>query len=260
MGTVFFIISKLVGLALMVETWLVLGLVLSLVAGGVARPQLARWSGGVTLSLLLLLGLFPLGEIILRPLETEFQPRAAPARIDCIVVLGGVENQRATAAWGQPQINQAAERLTAATALAIAYPNARLVFSGGSGRLRNMVGAHPAIPSVAVDLFISLGIDPVRIFWEDQSRNTAENALFSYAKAAPAAGETCVLITSAFHMGRAIASFDAAGWKGIVPYPVDYRTGKFSAGIGWDLAAHLEVTNIAIKEWVGRLAYRLTGR
>jgi len=45
-----------------------------------------------------------------------------------------------------------------------------------------------------------------------------------------------------------------------VPHPIDYRTGRLSDGIGWNLAGNLEILNIAIKEWIGRLAYRLTGR
>ncbi|ALI53980.1 YdcF family protein [Celeribacter marinus] len=260
MDTAFFILSKLIGLALQIETWLVIGMVVSLIAGRFACPRLARWSGGTTLAALLAVGIFPIGEILLRPLEAEFLPRAAPAHIDGIVVLGGVEDQKATAVWGEPQLNEAAERLTAAAALAIAHPEARLVFSGGSGRLRNTVLGQPEIPSVAVDFFVSLGIDPGRITWEDQSRNTAENARFSYEVATPASGETWVLVTSAFHMGRALASFEAAGWDDIIPHPVDYRTGSFSDGIGWNLSGNLEILNIAIKEWVGRLAYRLLGR
>ena len=167
MDTAFFILSKLIGLALQLETWLAIGMVVSLVAGRLARPRLARWSGSVTLAAILAVGIFPIGDILLRPLEAEFPPRAAPAQIDGIVVLGGVEDQRATAAWGEPQLNEAAERLTAAAAIAIAHPEARLVFSGGSGRLRNTALGQPEIPSVAVDFFVCLSIDPGRITWED---------------------------------------------------------------------------------------------
>ena len=260
MDTAFFILSKLVGLALQIETWLALGMALSLLGGVLARPRLARWSGGITLAALLLVSMFPIGELLLRPLEAEFPPRAAPEQIDGIVVLGGVEDPRATASWGQPQLNAAAERITAAAALAIQHPNARLVFSGGSGRLRDTVVGRPDIPSVAVDVFVSLGIDPGQVTWEDQSRNTAENARFTYEFVGPASGETWVLVTSAFHMGRALSSFEAAGWGTMTPYPVDYRSGSFSKGIGWNLAGNLEVLNIAIKEWVGRFAYQVSGR
>ena len=260
MDTAFFILSKLVGLALQIETWLVVGMALSLLGGMFARPRLAGWSGGITLAALLLVSMFPIGELLLRPLEAEFPPRAAAAHIDGIVVLGGVEDSRVTASWGQPQLNAAAERITAAAALAIQHPNARLVFSGGSGRLRDTVVGRPEIPSVALDVFVSLGIDPERITWEDQSRNTAENAQFSFEAVGPAPGETWVLVTSAFHIGRALASFEAAGWVTMTPYPVDYRTGNFSEAIGWNLSGNLEVLNIAIKEWVGRFAYRVSGR
>lgn len=260
MDTAFFIISKLIGLALQVETWLVIGMVVSLIGERFSRPSLARRSAGTTLAALVAIGIFPIGEVLMRQMEAEFPPHAAPAQIDGIVILGGVEDQRVTAAWGAPQLNEAAERLTAAAALAIAHPEARLVFSGGSGRLRNTVIGHPDIPIVAVDFFVSLGIEPARITWEDRSRNTAENARFSYEVAAPTSAETWVLVTSAFHMGRALASFEAAGWGEIIPHPVDYRTGSFSDGIGWNLSGNLKVLNIAVKEWVGRLAYRLTNR
>ena len=100
MDTAFFILSKLTGLALQVETWLAIGLALSLLGGLLARPSIVRWSSGVTLAALLVIGIFPVGEVLLRPLEAEFPPRAAPAQIDGIVVLGGIEDQRATAAWG----------------------------------------------------------------------------------------------------------------------------------------------------------------
>jgi uncharacterized SAM-binding protein YcdF (DUF218 family) len=103
--TAFFIISKLIGLALQVETWLVIGMVVTLAAGRFARPRLACWSGSVTLAAILAVGMFPIGDILLRPLEADFPPRTAPAQIDGIVVLGGVEHQRATAAWGDPQLN-----------------------------------------------------------------------------------------------------------------------------------------------------------
>lgn len=159
MDTAFFILSKLIALALQVDTWLVIGMVVSLVAGRFARPRFARLSGSVTLAALLAVCIFPIGDILLRPLEAEFPPRAAPTHIDGIVVLGGVEDPWATAAWREPQLNEAAERPTAAAALAIAHPEARLVFSGGSGRLRNTVLGQPDIPSVAVYFFVSLGID-----------------------------------------------------------------------------------------------------
>lgn len=80
--------------------------VVSLVARRFARPRMARWNGTATLAALLAVGIFPIGEILLRPLEVEFPPREAPAHIYGFIVLGGVEDQRATASATQAQPSQ----------------------------------------------------------------------------------------------------------------------------------------------------------
>ena len=260
METAFFVLAKLAGLGLRVETWLAGGLVLSVAAGLWGRHSLARRSGSLTLILLVTVTLFPIGERLLYPLEAAFPPRAIAGPIDGIVVLGGGESMRQTAYWNHAQLNEAGERLIGAAALAMRHPRARLIVSGGSGRLRDTIAGHDALPDVAPQVFASLGIRADRIVWENRSRNTAENARFSFDIADPAPDETWVLVTSAFHMARATSSFEAAGWPAIVPYPVDYRTGNFTGGIRWHLPGNLDALNIAIREWVGRLAYGLTGR
>jgi len=55
-------------------------------------------------------------------------------------------------------------------------------------------------------------------------------------------------------------SFQRAGWAGVIPYPVDCRSRRFVDDIGWDLAKNLKTLNIAVKEYVGLLAYSLTER
>ena len=260
METGFFLLSKLVVIALQVETWLVFGLSISLIASLRGRVGLARTSTAVTLVALVAITVFPLGNLLLKPLERAFPPREAPDRIDGIVILGGVEDTRATAYWQQPQLNHGAERLTGAAALALQHPEAQVVFSGGSGRLRDIGAEEIVLPPIAIDVLGSLGIAPDRIIWEANSRNTTENARFSLDEVQPGPEEHWVLVTSAFHMGRALASFEAAGWPSITPYPVDFRTAAFSDSIGWGLAGKLEVLNIALKEWVGIFVYRVTGR
>ena len=76
----------------------------------------------------------------------------------------------------------------------------------------------------------------------------------------PVAKGPWILVTSAFHMPRALGTFCAAGWRNLVPYPTDYRGDKIREQIGWNLGANLTVLNIGVKEWVGLLAYRFTGQ
>ena len=260
METGFFLLSKILGIALQLETWLILGLLTSLIAILRGRLRLVQITTFATLIALVSITIFPLGELLLKPLERAFPPRAAPAHIDGIVILGGVEDPSASAYWGQPQINQAAERLTGAAALALQHPEARVVFSGGSGRLRDLGPGEVELAPVAIEVLAGLGVAAGRIIWEANSRNTAENARYSFEMVQPDRDEVWVLVTSAFHMRRAMASFEAAGWPEIAPYSVDFRTAAFGDSIGWGLAGKLDTLNIAVKEWVGLLVYGATSR
>src|SRR2546421_608124 len=90
-------------------------------------------------------------------------------------------------------------RLLRAVLLAHRYPNARIVFSGGSA---NLISNEAKEGDYAGAVFESLGIAKSRLTIERLSRNTLENAEFSKALVAPKAGERWLLVTSAFHMPR----------------------------------------------------------
>lgn len=260
MDTLFFIASKLIGALLRPDTWIVLALAVIVLALVMNRRRLALWAGGVSLGLLVALAILPLGDLLLQPIERTYPAHPPLDRVDGIIVLGGGENARASAYWSQMQLNEGGERYTAALALARRFPEARLLFTGGSGALRDLAGAETSEANMAGRFFLDQGVSPGRLLLEGQSRNTAENARLSLALAAPKPGETWVLVTSAFHMPRALRSFEAAGWTGLVAWPVDYRTSAFADGIGWNLTRNLLVLNTAIREQVGQIAYRLLGR
>ncbi len=135
---------------------------------------------------------------------------------------------------------------------------ARLVYTGGSNALVSVIGGEA---EDARRLWVSLGIDPARITIEDQSRNTDENARFVRDLLRPAPGQTWVLVTSAYHMPRSVGLFRAAGFP-VVPYPVDYRT----TGTWRDALPNLQLSfgwarlDFVTREWIGLVAYRLSGR
>lgn len=198
----------------------------------------------------------PIGEWMLVKLENRFPVvRSLPERIDGIIVLGGVVDQFVTRDRGQVALSGGVERITEAAAIARNHPEAKFVFSGGSGNL-----LRPDLPEAgAVGPFLDLlGIDPQRIIIEDKSRNTSENAYFTRALLDPKPGETWILVTSAMHMPRAVGCFRQAGWT-VIPYPVDYgftenEPFQWSFNLGKGLAA----LNGGIHEWLGLAFYRLT--
>lgn len=255
--SLFFVISKLVWAVIRPETILLLVLGGGLVALHRQRIQLAKWLVGIPFVFLAALFVFPLGEIILRPLELSYPRNPQTSDVDGIIVLGGAEDQNLSSYWRQPVTNEGAERFLSAIALAHQYPDAKVMFTGGSGKLG---GSGGNANNVAQSIFLSAGVDPERLIIENRSRNTAENARFSRELLGSDDDGTWILVTSAFHMRRAVASFCAAGWANLVPWPTDYRSGDFFDRIGWDLAGHLDALNVGVKEWVGILAYKLTGR
>ena len=149
--------------------------------------------------------------------------------------------------------------MTAIAELARRYPNARVVFTGGSGRL--VYGGTTSEAELAARLFESFGIAKARVMLENKSRDTDENARFTKELVQPKPGERWLLVTSAHHMPRSVGVFRAAGFP-VEAFPVDYRTRgavdllrPFS-----NVGDGLRRTDTAAREWVGLFVYRLTGR
>jgi len=252
-----FIISKLLWFIAAPGNFLLLVLV--------AGVLLALWSGrrrgfaliaAATLGFLVIATL-PIGPWLAAPLENRFPTSAPPPRIDGIVVLGGSVDPAVSRARGQVALLSAAGRITETVALARRFPAARVLISGGDGRI------NPGAISEAGatrDLLIQLGVAAERIELESVARNTYENATLSYAAARPKPGETWLLVTSAMHMPRAVGCFRRAGWT-IVPYPVDYRSSTTIGTLpGLLFADDLMLVNLAAKEWLGLIAYYWLGR
>lgn len=198
----------------------------------------------------------PADQWALAQLENRFPPAPLPERVDGIVVLGGGLDPAGSAARGMVSLNGAAERLTEMVALARRHPEARLVYSGGSGSVLDQRHKEAAY---ARRFYDEIGFDTGRVVFEDQSRNTRENAVFTKRLVGPRPGETWVLVTSASHMPRAMGCFRAVGWE-MVPYPVDYQTpGPLTPGPGlrFSLGAGLRGWEAVLHEWAGLLAYRL---
>jgi len=217
-----------------------------------------RWILTATMGFLVLVTTVPVGLMMIEALENRFPVVTKFNRpVDGIIVLGGSISQLTTKYRGQPSLTGGAERLTEFIALAKQHPNAKLVFSGGSGMaLRQDVKEA----ETARLFFAQMGLDTGRVVFEDQSRNTFENALYSFKLVSPKPGERWVLITSAAHMPRSVGVFRKAGWD-IIPFPVDFATyGPEQRHVGLDMIGGLGRFGIGLRAWSGLLVYRLLGR
>jgi uncharacterized SAM-binding protein YcdF (DUF218 family) len=260
MDGLFFTASKIIAPLLQPGNAL---LVMALLGAAAARRSMRKPGFAANLMIVALVGLLaiavlPLGKWLLLPLENRFPPGGAvEGKVDGIVLLGGTIMPWLSALRGSPQLNDSPERLIAFVELARAHPEAKLVFTGGSGLLtKQQVREADAIEPVLT----AMGLDASRVVIERESRNTAENAAFAKRLVSPRPGERWLLVTSASHMPRSVGVFRKAGWP-VEAYTVDYRTdGRWREGIGLNLAVGLELTSAAMHEWMGLLAYRLTDK
>ena len=255
----FFLASKFAGFFTVPSNFI------ALVCSIGAVLALARWRRAgsrilaLGIGLLLIAGYSPLGNTLLLVLTERFPAWQQDGRApDGIVVLGGSIDSDISAARNALETDASSERIFAMLDLARRYPNARIVFSGGSG---NLMGDRIAEAPIAGELLKQFGVAPERIVLERGSRTTAENATMTRDLVAPKPGERWLLVTSAFHMPRSIGVFRAIGFE-VEAYPVDWRTRGW-VDLRWPfqtLSAGLVRTDVAVHEWVGLIAYRLSGR
>ncbi len=272
-----FIFSKVVGFLLQPTVVLVGGLLIAVVAlmrasraaeahGVAPRPAWrARWLAGVCATALVLIGLTPVGDLAMLPLEERF-PRPAqetlPDDIAGIIVLGGASSTRhTTARKGIMQLNEAADRLTDTVILARANPGWPVVLSGGSAAI---LTEEISEATSMRELMVGAGVDVRRLLPEPDSRNTFENAQYSarlIAQKAPQAQGRWLLVTSAFHMPRAVGCFRAAGVP-VLAWPTDYRTSGDLGLRAWSgqPSNALRRFDMAVREWIGLVAYYAMGR
>lgn len=255
----FFYLSKIFWFFAQPLNFAILLVALALIALVLAWRRLAILTSAFAFLVLALGAWTSLGALMIHPLEDRFQrPVSLPEKINGIVVLGGGFEGGVNLVRGGYELNSSGDRFVEAAVLAARHPEAKVVVTGGSG---NMILEGEGDGVTAPRLLTALGVAPGRLLLESQSRNTYENAVFTRDMVKAGPGETWVLITSAFHMPRSIGLFRKAGFD-VVPWPSDYRTtGKESVGLSRDNPMDsLQNMSIALREWVGLLAYWMVGR
>ena len=193
---------------------------------------------------------------LMLPLELQYQRPAEVPDGDAIVVLGGSIDLRHCTP-GHAEMQAAADRFIDGVLIAKALPQATLIFSGGTAELSDR-GALEA--PMLKELAMQLGVPNEQIVAEDQSRNTRENAVEAQRILSQAGARRPILVTSAYHMPRAMKCFHKLGIDPI-PYPTDFKSKIERFGLP-DLmpkTGNLDNSNRAIREYVGAIMYRIKG-
>ncbi|MBS0185405.1 MAG: YdcF family protein [Proteobacteria bacterium] len=217
-----FIRNILINFDLVLQAFVLLGLILCMTSW-------KKWGQRIVIIALVplfIIILTPFGPWMMTHLETRFsQPENIPDDVKGLILLGGTFSKEKSRLQQRPIYNQSASRLFEFIALAQKFPTLKILITG-----------TPLEIKLTRDVFMEHGIDMGRVIFEENSFNTKDNAYNSYALIQPK-NEKWILVTSAFHMPKAVGLFQGAGWN-IIPYPVNYQTtgtyGLKQKGIGRD--------------------------
>ena len=261
-----FILSKLLPLGLYP---LGLALLLQLTALVAHRR---RWSPWLSIAAIAVLWI-PSTPLVSRQLVWGLEERSAALtprlipRADAIVVLGG-GLRPALPPRRRVEVNEAGDRLLTGLDLLRQGKAPLLVFTGGKVRL---TAADPAASEArsAATLAAQLGLKPEQMLLLEQPRNTAEEALALQQLAGARRWRSVLLVTSATHLPRALATFRRLAGVTVIPVACDFQLpdrsqrGRLTAAsLLEDLlpdAEDLHNSTVALKEHLGLLIYRLRG-
>jgi uncharacterized SAM-binding protein YcdF (DUF218 family) len=236
-----------------------LGMLIRLLNRGI-RAWFGRLVQLLVLAAVLALFFLPLGTRMLEPLEQRFpgyRLQSEAGRLDGVIVLGGSLDLRATLDRAALiQAGSASDRLLTAVEV-LTQTNLDVYLSGGDGALTRRVDIGEA--AILAEWLGQQGFDSSRIKVESQSRNTAEHPDALLAAFPDMAGKTYGLVTSAFHMPRAVGVFERAGFE-VVPLPVDYRADRRRSIVFGQGVEEWERFALAVREWGGLFFYYALGR
>ena len=249
-------ITKIVEAVILPPGLLLVLLAVGLVFGLLKRTRIFLWLVAGTLLLGYLLSIEPVSDLFLRPLEGRYPPldlaAARSLRPSAVVVLSGgivpVSPEMKGEASPAPGY---LKRLVygASVARRLGLP---LIISGGTIPNAPAAGSEAEAGESALYAY---GVDLPHVILEEKSQNTWQNAADVAHADHPA---RVVLVTSAYHMPRAMYAFARHGVAAIAA-PTDYRVWRAGYSVSSFLpgAGALLSSAEAIKEWVGLLYYHL---
>ena len=210
------------------------------------------------LILFLFFGYTPLSNFLLNKLEDFIKPSKYPVQqLKGIVVLGGSFNSGLQSKErNEVLLNSSAERLTKALEIYNKNPKILILFTGFSGALKPQGWSES---DMAKKFFLEQGVRVDNLIFENKSRNTFENIIYSKDIIKNNKG-TWGLITSASHMPRSYFGFKRQGLI-LEPIIVDFKTGTSPIfWISFNIGSGLSNWSTLLHEVVGISYYKITGK
>ena len=256
--TMSFYLSKIIWVLLNPFNIFVLFTILTIILYLVSFRKLSITIFFINSLYLILISFLPIGNYLIYKIEKEFHSNfIISEKLDGILILGGATNPLMYKEFNEISLNSSAERLIESVTIIKKFKNSKIIFSGGSGVINRPDLGHS---QVARSFYKKIGIDESRIIFEDNSRNTYENILFSKKLANPKKNEKWLLITSASHMRRAMLIGSKINWE-FIPYAVDFRTmKKFRFLPSLNLLSNINSFQHGSHEWMGLISYYLMKR
>ena len=267
MDSIFFVFSKIVHILIEPLNWLMILIALALLFLLLRKDHLVRQTLGIALCLGFFIGYMPTSQFAMRILEDAVpQTPITPEQLNQIggiLILGGaIEGGPIARDRGEVSVYSSAERVTKALQLLRQHPELPFIFSGYSGRL---VPQGLSEADAFKQLLQEQGLGSHPGYYENQSRNTYENMLYSkkiidgIAEKEGAPVKPWLLITSARHMLRSMQVAHKQGLD-VLPVLVDYQTSNSHSWHRFDLVEGGEQWNWLIHELVGIATYWITGK
>ena len=220
--------------------------------------KLTIFSAKFLLILFLFFGYTPLSNFLLNKIEDFIKPSKYPAQqLTGVIILGGsFDLELESKERNEVLLNSAAERLTKALEIYRKNPRLLILFSGASNKIKPIGWSES---DMAKKFFLEQGVRSENLIFENKSRNTFENIIYSKDIIKNNKG-TWGFVTSAYHIPRSYFAFKKQGLV-LEPISVDYRTGITSIfWINFDIKKGLENWNIILHEVVGISYYKITGK
>ncbi|MGP8217188.1 MAG: YdcF family protein [Bacteroidia bacterium] len=199
---------------------------------------------------------FILNEFMIKWEVPAIADSAINGKYDVAIVLGGYteyDNE-----LHRVQFSHGADRLLHALRLYKRGYVRKLLLDGGSGSL---IGTNVEAPKLRKYL-LDIGIPDSDIVIEQRSRNTHENAVFAKPLLDSLAPHgKYLLITSGYHMRRAIGCFNKAGVHTLA-YTTDRIAGPMKFELDYFLVPDVgafDSWETLLHEWIGYLSYKIAG-